>query len=143
ALGHLQQIDQPRFGQRRHKTDARVFDTLINQFRILARDGHRPILCRVQCLLPPASCLPTLPWEKLIVLPIELPNVTPTLIGNRVRLRAPHPDDRADRQRAGIHAEFRRMVGADEQVSGPISAEATERWYHETANAPCSWVIEV
>lgn len=79
----------------------------------------------------------------MIVLPIELPNVTPTLIGNRVRLRAPHPDDRAARQRAGIHAEFRRMVGADEQVSGPISAGDAERWYQETASAPCSWVIEV
>lgn len=77
------------------------------------------------------------------MLPIKLPDVTPTLIGNCVRLRAPHPDDRAARQQAGVHAEFRRMVGAEEQISGPLSAEGAERWYQEIANAPCAWVIEV
>lgn len=75
--------------------------------------------------------------------PIELPTLTPTLTRDRLRLRAPHPGDRAARRRCGIHAEFRRMVGADEQISGPISAEAADRWYQELAAAPCAWVIEV
>jgi RimJ/RimL family protein N-acetyltransferase len=77
------------------------------------------------------------------VKPIELPAVTPALVRGRLRLRAPHPDDRAARQQIGIHAEFRRMVGADEQTSGPMSAEAADGWYQNLASAPCAWVIEV
>ncbi|MCC6166728.1 MAG: GNAT family N-acetyltransferase [Caldilineaceae bacterium] len=75
--------------------------------------------------------------------PVELPTVTPVLAQGRLRLRLPHPDDRAARQRIGIHAEFRRMVGADDQTSGPMSAEAADGWYQSLAAAPCAWVIDV
>lgn len=80
--------------------------------------------------------------EEPIVLPIELPTTVPSLYGPRLRLRPPHPDDHAARQRAGIHAEFRRMVGAEEQISGPLSAENAAQWVQSLLAEPCAWVIE-
>lgn len=77
------------------------------------------------------------------MLPIELPDHPPTLVNGRLQLRPPRPDDRAARQTAGVHAEFRRMVGADDQTSGPMTPEDAERWYQAITGAPCSWVIEV
>ncbi|HXF63893.1 MAG TPA: GNAT family protein [Caldilineaceae bacterium] len=74
---------------------------------------------------------------------IVLPNETPILAGEHVRLRPPQPGDQEGRRQAGRSAEFRRMVGAEDAASGPMSAEDAARWYQEVlAGAPCSWVIE-
>jgi len=65
----------------------------------------------------------------------------PTLVGDRVTLRAPRPDDRRRRLELGRHPEIVRMFGGsyDGQAMSP---EEVDRWYRGLS-APNSWVVEV
>ena len=65
----------------------------------------------------------------------------PTLRGARVVLRAPRPDDIADRLVAGRDPEFRRMVGA-RPTAAPFTRGDAERWYATLARESHAWVIE-
>jgi RimJ/RimL family protein N-acetyltransferase len=67
----------------------------------------------------------------------------PTLRGARIVLRAPRPEDVADRLAAGRDPEFRRMVGAPGPAPGPLTRAEAERWCAELAREPLGWVIEL
>ena len=72
----------------------------------------------------------------------ELHNPLPMLRGQQVCLRPPQPRDIADRQRCGYHHEYRRMVGADDQRSGPMSEANAQAWYASTHQQPHTWIME-
>ena len=66
----------------------------------------------------------------------------PTLRGQRVLLRSPIPEDKADRLRCGRNKDFRRMVGGDTRTNPPFTAADADHWYSQTAEDPLRWVIE-
>lgn len=70
------------------------------------------------------------------------PQPSPILIGTNVRLRPPQKTDIAERQRHGINREFRRMVGADEQIDAPMDEANALSWYENLLKHPHSWIIE-
>lgn len=69
--------------------------------------------------------------------------VSPTLLGDRVVVRAPRESDKADRLAIGRHAEFVRMVGGDDRDLKPLSAGDVDGWYLELLSTHIGWVIEV
>src|SRR5512145_560846 len=69
-------------------------------------------------------------------------NSRQVLRGARVLLRAPRPEDRADRLAAGRDPEFRRMVGATGPDAGPLTAAEVERWYARLVAETYSGVVE-
>ena len=69
----------------------------------------------------------------------------PTLVGERVRLRAFRDDDRANRQRHGWHCEIERGYGADTPTR-PMTDDEAEAWLGHLAAAAArgttSWAVE-
>jgi RimJ/RimL family protein N-acetyltransferase len=71
--------------------------------------------------------------------------VAPTLVGERVVLRAPRASDIAARQELGWHRQIERGYGSS-RLDGPATTEEAAQWYRtitEDLPAASSWVIEV
>ncbi len=67
---------------------------------------------------------------------------TPFLYGGSVILRPPQISDKDDRQSAGAHAEYRRLVGADNPSDLALPDEAIDAWYQAVCTEPHHWMIE-
>lgn len=65
----------------------------------------------------------------------------PTLSGPRVTLRAPRPEDAADRLRYGRDPEFVRMVGGSVRTMTPLTAEEAAGWVEHLAAEPYGWAV--
>ena len=73
------------------------------------------------------------------------PMTAPTLVGDRVTLRAFRDDDRAARQRHGWHREIERCYGADTPTRAMTDDEAQAWLGHlaaRTAAGATSWAVE-
>ena len=68
----------------------------------------------------------------------------PELRGRAVLLRAPRPQDKADRSRWGRHPEIVGLYGLDTPAAAVrgIPQEAVEKWFAELARDPNRWAIE-
>jgi RimJ/RimL family protein N-acetyltransferase len=66
----------------------------------------------------------------------------PILAGARVTLRAPRPEDAADRLRCGRDVEFVRMVGGDPRAVAPLTAAEAAGWAERLAAEPWGWTVE-
>jgi [ribosomal protein S5]-alanine N-acetyltransferase len=67
---------------------------------------------------------------------------SPTLSGKSVTLRAPKPDDVADRLALGRAPEVVRMFGGDPNAVPTLTEEAAKRWVDGLAAHPHAWAVE-
>jgi [ribosomal protein S5]-alanine N-acetyltransferase len=66
----------------------------------------------------------------------------PTLSGHCVTLRAPKPEDTADRLILGQSPEIVRMFGGDPGAIRPLTEAAAKMWVDRLAEHPCAWMVE-
>ena len=67
---------------------------------------------------------------------------SPTLSGMSVTLRAPKPEDVADRLALGQAPEVVRMFGGDPNALPPLTEGAAKRWVDSLAAHPNAWAVE-
>ncbi len=69
-------------------------------------------------------------------------SVAPTLKGARVTLRAARPEDASARFALGVHADIRRMFGADPDAPLEMSIGQADAWTQAQMANPHAWIIE-
>jgi ribosomal-protein-alanine N-acetyltransferase len=79
-------------------------------------------------------------------MPIRLPTTTPQLLGSRVELRAPTPEDIEGRRRLGKDPAIIRAFGGSPAFTRPqpMTAAEAEAWYrhHAHRDGPLHWFID-
>jgi RimJ/RimL family protein N-acetyltransferase len=73
--------------------------------------------------------------------PIRM-SASTTLSGKSVTLRAPKPEDVADRLALGQAPEIVRMFGGDPNAIRPLTEAAARQWVERLAEHPHAWVVE-
>ena len=69
-------------------------------------------------------------------------DAVPTLTGPAVTLRAPRPEDVAERLALGRSPEIVHMFGGDPASARSLTTEDARLWVERLIDHPCAWVVE-